>query len=181
MTMRMAWILLLVCGVALTGIGIKVFHGQDTTEVLSTTVCLECLETKVVTHDVVYAKGIEIGFREGRFDILTREDVEMLSRSLAVGKRRMTIVLFSSDCEGCAFAEKLVRELSAVNPAFFKVEILRKTMEGFDEAKAKYGFAEVFPTFFLIDRYGNVRATVSGMDGLKDKIVEWVISLEEKG
>jgi len=179
--MRMAWILLLLCGVALTGVGIKVFHGQDTTEVLSTTVCLECLGAKVVTHDVVYAKGIEVGFREGRFDILTREDVEMLSESLATGKRRITIVLFSGDCEGCIFSEKLADELSAVNPAFFKVEIVRKSTEGFDKAKVKYGFADVFPTFILIDRYGNVRATISGMDGLKDKILEWIASLEEKG
>lgn len=177
----MAWILLLLCGVALTGAGVKVFHEQDTTEVLSSTVCLECLGEKVVTHDIVYAKGIEIGFREGRFDVLTREDIGMLSRSLATGKRRITIVLFSGECEGCLFAEKLARELSAVNPAYFKVEILTKTMDGFEDATMRYGFEGVFPTFVLIDRYGNVRATISGMDDLKDKILDWVVSLEEKG
>ena len=179
--MRKAWFLFLLCGTAGMIVGIISFHQQDTVEAISTTICIECIGAKVVSHEIVWQKGVEIGFRKGRFDILTKEDMTSLKEGLLKGKRKITIVLFSGECEGCLFAEKLVEELSAINPSFFKIEVIKKSSEGFEEAKNKYGFSDIFPSLFVVDRYENVRENIVGVEDLKEKMIKTILHLEERG
>lgn len=176
--MRKAWLLFLLCGIAGMVVGIKILHGHDFTSLAAGTMCIECTGVRVIGNEVAYAKGVELGFREGRFNILTKDDIFTLKRTLFSSKKKMTIIVFSGECEGCLFAEKLAREIAVLNPSYFAVQVVREGEEGYSTAADRYGMPDALPAFAFIDRSGTMRGVVAGTDALKERVMNMILALE---